>query len=180
MMNEIREGKSVQLANVTTTSEERTLAAIAHASTLLTLLVGFPTLGLGGVLFAFIPFLIYLAYKDKSRFIAYHAAQAFALQVIATVGWFVLFLAGILVVTILWVVTGVLSMILIGLILIPVAILVTLAVVTVWIGAPFVFGAFSLVSAIETANGHDYHYPYVGQWVSDWLARQESEAAPAV
>ena len=179
-MSEIREGKSVQLANPTTTSEERTLAALAHASTLLTLLVGVPTLGLGGVLFAFIPFLIYLSYKDKSRFIAYHAAQAFALQVIGTVGWFVLLVAGGLVVTVLWIVTGLLSAILIGLILIPVAILVTLAVCTVWIGAPFVVGAFSLVGTIETANGHEYHYPYVGQWVTDWLARQEAGSVPAV
>ena len=179
-MSEIREGKSVQLANVTTTSEERTLAALAHASTLLTLLVGVPTLGLGGVLFAFIPFLIYLSYKDRSRFIAYHAAQAFALQVIGTVGWFVLLLAGGLVVGVFWLVTIVLSAILIGIILIPVAILITLAFTTVWIGAPFVLVVLALISTIETANGHDYRYPYVGLWVSDWLARQESETAPAV
>jgi hypothetical protein len=180
MMSEIREGKSVQLVNAATTSEERTLAALAHASTFLTLLVGVPTLGLGGILFAFIPFVIYLSYKDRSRFVANQAAQAFALQVIGTVGWFVLLLAGGLVTAVLWLVTGVLSMILIGLILIPVAILVTLAIITIWIGAPFVFVAFALVSTIETANGHDYRYPYVGQWVSDWLTRQESEAVPAV
>jgi hypothetical protein len=164
----------------TTSSEERTAAALAHASTLFTLLVGLPTAGLGGVLFAFIPFLIYLSYKDKSRFVAFHAAQAFSLQVVGTVGFFLSIVVGVILIAVVWVVTGLLTAILIGLILIPVAILVTLVVVVVWLGAPFVFGAVGIVGTIESANGRDYHYPFLGRWVDDWLSRHESGSAPAV
>lgn len=179
-MTEIRERAPAPNVIPTTTPDERTMAALAHASTLFTLLVGLPTLGLGGVLFVFVPFLIYLSYRDRSRFVAFHAAQAFALQVVVTVGFFVSILIGALVIAIVWVITGLLTVILIGLILIPVAILVTLAIVIVWIAAPFVMGGFSLVGTVETANGRDYRYPYIGPWVEDWLRRHESEAVPSV
>jgi uncharacterized Tic20 family protein len=179
-MSEIRESKMIRTTSVETTSEERTAAALAHASTILTLLVSIASGGLGGVLFVFIPFLIYLSYKDRSRYVAFHAAQAFALQVIGTVGLFLSIIVGVLVIGIVWAIAILLTVILIGLILYPVAVLVTLAVITIWLGAPFVGMAFSLVGAVETANGRDYRYPYVGQWVEDWLKRQESESIPSV
>ena len=179
-MSEIREIKLSQSPSVETTSEERTAAALAHASSILTILVSVLSLGLGGVIFAFIPFLIYLSYKDRSRFVAYHAAQAFALQLAETVGWFVAMIAFIVVFAVLAAVTALLSVILIGLILIPVDVLVAIAMVIVLISAPFVGMAFSLVSTVETANGRDYRYPYIGQWVEAWLARQEAESIPAV
>lgn len=179
-MSEIREIMTSRAPSVETTSEERTVAALAHASSLLTLAISVVSLGLGGVLFAFIPFLIYLSYKDRSRFVTYHAAQAFALQVVGTVGLFLSVIVGLLLIVIVWVITGVLSAILIGVILIPVATLVTVAVVVIWFCAPFVGMAFSLVGTVETLNGRDYHYPYLGPWVEDWLARHEAESVPAV
>ena len=179
-MSEIRETKLGGAPSVETTSEERTVAALAHASSILTILVSVLSLGLGGVIFAFIPFLIYVSYKDRSRFVAYHAAQAFALQMAETVGWFVAMIAFALVFAILVVITALLSVILIGLILIPVDVLVAIAMTVVLISAPFVGMAFSLVATVETANGRDYRYPYIGQWVEDWLARQETDSAPAV
>ena len=55
------------------TEEEMNMAALAHASVLL----GFITGGLAGVAIAFI---IWLIYKDKSRYVAFQAVQAVALQ----------------------------------------------------------------------------------------------------
>ncbi len=174
----VREGSAGLVSP--TTSEERTWAALAHASTLLTLLFGLPTAGLSGVLLVFVPLMIYLAYRDKSRFVASHAAQAFGLQVVGTVGYFVALLAGILVIGVAWLVTLILSFILIGFILIPVATLITIIVPFIWIALPFVLGGFAVVATIETASGRDYHYPYVGRWVDDWLERQEAASTPAV
>jgi uncharacterized Tic20 family protein len=163
-----------------TTSEERTWAALAHVSTLLTMLVSLSTLGIGVLLFVFVPFAIYLAYKDKSEFVAFHAAQAFALQIVGTVGLFVAFLVGIIVLVLIWVITGLLSAILIGILLIPVALLLTVAFVLVLIAAPFVFGGFSIAATIEAGSGKNYRYPYLGNWVSEWASRSSTPAPPAV
>src|SRR5574341_1909333 len=63
-----------------TTSDERLWATLAHLSTLLTLIVSLGSGGLGGLFLVFVPFIIYVIYKDKSEFVAYHAAQAFAIR----------------------------------------------------------------------------------------------------
>ncbi len=162
------------------TSEERTWAALAHASTLVTLLLALGTAGIGGLLFVFVPLAIYLIYKDKSEYIAFHAAQAFALQMLASVGFFVAIIAAVVVVVIAWVVTGLLSIILIGLVLIPVALLLTLALALALVVLPFVLGGFSLVATIQAGGGEEYRYPYLGQWIAAWLARSQAPARPAV
>ncbi len=179
-MSQVNEMEMVAGAQPATTSEERTWAALAHASSLLTLLLALGTAGIGGLLMVFAPLVVYLIYKDRSRFVAFHAAQAFALQIIASVGFFMAIIVALVVIVLAWVITGLLSAILIGLILIPVALLLTLALVLALVAAPFVLGGFSLVAAIQTASGDDYYYPYVGRWVADWLARSRAEEAPAV
>ena len=179
-MSEMHIQESTGTIKPETTSEERTWATLAHLSAILTLLVGIPTGGLGGLLLVFVPFGIYLVYKDKSRYVTEQAAQAFAMQIVATVGFFVAILAGAVVIVLAWVITGLLCAILIGLILIPIALLLTLAIVLIWLAFPLVAGAFSVVAAVETGNGRDYSYPYLGPWVSDWLARNEASSPPAV
>ena len=172
--------RSSQIRTVATTSEERTWAAIAHASTLLTLLVGLPTAGLSGLIFAFVPLLIYMSYRDKSKFVAFHAAQAFALQIIATVGYFVSILAGTIVIFVMGMVSIILLVILVGIILILVTVIVGMVFVMAWISAPFVIGGFSIVAAIETGNGRDYQYPYIGVMVKNWLLENDQSPTPAV
>ncbi len=178
-MSELVERESSRLSSEVT-SEERTWAALAHASTILTLLVSFGTAGVGGLLFVFVPFVIYLSYRDKSEYVAYHAAQAFALQVVGTLGFFLLVLASVLVIVVAWVVTAVLIVILIGLLLIPVALLITIVLVLLVVAFPFALGGFSIVATIETSAGKDYRYPYLGQWVAEWLERNTAGAKPAV
>jgi len=163
-----------------TTSDERTWAALAHISTLLTLLVGIASAGIGGLLLVFLPLAIYLSYKDRSPYVAYHAAQAFALQIVVTAGFLAAILAAVAVLVAVWLITALLIVILIGLILIPIALLLTLLVVFVLIAMPFVIGGFSIAATVQTANGVDYEYPYLGRWVRDWLARSGAPSAPAV
>ncbi len=163
-----------------TTSEERTWAALAHLSTVVTMLISFATAGVGGLLFVFVPFVIYLMYKDRSEYVAYHAAQAFAIQIIGTLGYFLLIIVGSLALALIWVIIGLLSAILIGIILIPVGVLVTLLFVLVLLLGPIVLIGFSIAATIGVANGGHFRYPYLGRWVGDWLARSEAEAVPAV
>lgn len=174
-MTEIPEIERRTSIKPTTTSQERTWAAIAHASGVLTLLFSLASLGLLGLFFVFVPLVIYFSYKDKSEYVAFHAAQAFALQIVGSIGYFVAILLAIVAMVVVWAITGVLSVILIGLLLIPVALILTIALTLAIVALPFVLGGFSTIAAVQTADGNDYYYPYLGRYVADWLAQTRPE-----
>jgi uncharacterized protein len=109
--------------------EERTWSVLSHLSMFLNLLTGF----LGPVA----ALIIWLVYKDRSREVAFHALQSMWYQI----GWLVILAVG-------WTVTGLLTMILIGFLLIPV-----MAVVSV---VPFVHAAYA---AYKAGKGDEYRYP---------------------
>ena len=117
------------------TQEERTWSALAHLSVFLNLFTGF----LGPVA----AFIIWLVYKDRSQKVAFDALQSAAYQV----AWLVLLGAG-------WVLTGLLTLILIGFLLIPV-----MAIATV---VPFVHMAYA---AYRVSKGDDYRYPLVADLI---------------
>ncbi len=133
---------------LTTTSEERNWAMAAHLSSLINLVTGILGPVVAGV--------IYLSYKDRSRYIAYHALQSLILQLIVWVG-------GGLLVTITWTVTGLLSLVVIGLCLIPFAILISLL--------PVIAPVYAVVGAIQTSQGADFRYWLIGDWVRGTLER---------
>jgi uncharacterized Tic20 family protein len=127
-------------------SDERTWAMLAHLSVLLNLVTGF----LGPVA----AFIIYLVYRDRSRYVAYQSMQSLVLQLIAWIG------AGFLIAGI-WLVTGILSIVIIGLFLIPFAIIATVVLGLLPI-ASLVYGVYG---AIESNRGADFRYWLVGDWV---------------
>lgn len=179
-MTEIPEiERSVSIKPVTT-AQERTWAAVAHASGILTLLFSLASAGVLGLFFVFVPLIIYFSYKDRSEYVAFHAAQASALQIVGSIGFFVAILAVTVGLVIVWTITGVLSVILIGLLLIPVALLLTIVLALALAAMPFVLGGFSLVASVQTADGADYHYPYLGRYVAEWLERTRTEPIPSV
>ena len=93
---------------------------------------------LGGILFGFVPSLvIYLIYKDRDAFIRRHATQALNFQIIMAIGY---------------VVSWILTFVLIGLILLPA---VGIAVLV-----------FSIIAAMAANKGEEYTYPLVPQMVS--------------
>lgn len=158
------------------TSEERTWAALAHASMLVTLALSIPTLGVGGLLTVWLPLAIYAVYKDKSDFVAFHAMQAFLLQLISSIGFLIFIIVGSVALIFAWVLSAVLVVILIGLLLLILcAVLTGLFSVAVVI-YPFVVGIFSMVATIQAAGGADYSYPYVGRWAERMM---ENQAPPA-
>ena len=134
-------------------SEERTWSMLAHLSVLLNLVTGF-----AGPIGALI---IYLVYKDRSRLVAYHALQSMIFQLI---WWY----GGGLLIGGMWAVVGVLSAILIGIILIPFAVIITLGLLILPLGA-LIYG---VVGAIEVNQGHDFKYWLAGDWVRGTLTGQ--------
>ena len=152
------------------TQEERLWASLAHASTILTLIVGMLTGNLSGLVLVFVPLAIYFAYRERSPFVTFHALQAFALQVLATIGWLLLLVGGGLALAIGWVVSALLVLVLVGLLLLPVMLVVTLAFALLMVVAPIALGLLALVAAIEVYSGEDYRYPYLGEWLNEQLS----------
>ena len=88
--------------------DERTWSALAHLSTFLNIFTGF----LGPVA----AFIIWVAHRDRSPTVAHHALRSVFYQT----AWLVAIVVG-------WTVTGLLMAVLIGFLLVPVMLLVTLA-----------------------------------------------------
>ncbi|MFC1878484.1 DUF4870 domain-containing protein [Chloroflexota bacterium] len=122
-------------------ADERTWAMLAHLSVLLNLVTGF----LGPVA----ALIVYLVYKDRSRYVAFHAWQSFIFQLIWWVG------AGILA-GIAWTISGVLAAVLIGCCLMPIALLITLV--------PLAALVYGVIGAIQTSQGQDFDYWLIGEW----------------
>jgi uncharacterized Tic20 family protein len=131
-------------------SEAHTWGMLSHLSVLLNLVTGF-----AGPIVALI---IYLVYKDRSRFVAYHAMQSMIFQLI---WWY----GGGLLIGAMWAVVGVLSAVLIGIVLIPIAIAMTCVLALLPMGAVI----YGIVGAIQTSQGQDFKYWLVGDWVRGTL-----------
>lgn len=123
-------------------NDERLWAALAHASFLLNFVTGF----LGVIA----PLVIYSIYKDRSRYVAYQSLQSFFFQILWWVG------AGILIAGS-WTIAGVLSMVLIGLLCIPIAVVVSVI--------PLIGAVYAVYGAVQCYNGEDFRYWLVADWV---------------
>ncbi len=124
------------------TSEENTLAMFAHLSILLNLVTGF--LGLVPAV------VIYFAYRDRSRYVAYQSLQAIVFQL-------VYFFGAAIVAGVVAVVSTPLTFICIGFF----GLLIALLLALIPIGA-LIYG---IVAAVDTYHGRDFQYWLVGQWV---------------
>lgn len=171
------EGRPPSLPPNELTSEERTWAALAHASTVLAILVALGSAGLSVLIMPFIPLGIYLVFREKSRYVAQQAAQAFVAQLVATLGFLILAIAVVVVIVAAWIVTGVLSIILIGLLLIPVALIISIVLPLLLVAYPFVVAGLSIAATVETANGKPYRLPLIGTNIVDWLNSFETRSA---
>ena len=116
--------------------DERTWSVLAHLSMFLNLFTGF----LGPVA----ALVIWLVYRDRSEKVAFHALESMWYQI----GWLVILAVG-------WTVTGLLTLVLIGLLLIPV-----MAVASV---VPFVHADYA---AYRVGEGDEYRYPVAADLVT--------------
>ncbi len=115
--------------------DERTWSMLAHLSVLLNLITG-----IGGPIAALI---IWLVYRDRSQRVAFHALQSLWYQV----AWIVILSIG-------WIVTGILMFVLIGFLLVPVMLLASLV--------PFIHQCYA---AYKVNQGVDYRYPIIADTI---------------
>jgi len=127
-------------------SDERTWAMLAHLSVLLNLATGL--FGAVGAL------IIYLVFKDRSRYVAYQSLQSLIFQLIAWVG-------GSILAAVAWTISGVLSAVLVGCLCMPIAVIVSLIPV-----AALIYG---VIGGIQCSQGQDFRYWLVGDWARGTL-----------
>lgn len=144
--------------------DEWTAAALAHATALLTVVLGMAG-GVGLLVGPAIPLAMYLGYRDKSRFVAFHALQSFVYHVVGVLSYIVLIVVMAIWVAIAWTVTGLLSPILVGLLLIPFALLFTLLMVFLLVGTPLAWLGYGVYAAYQVYQGRDFRYRLIGEWL---------------
>jgi uncharacterized Tic20 family protein len=130
--------RGMQTTTTMSPNDENTWSALAHLSVLLNLLTGL----LGPVA----ALVIWLIYKDRSQRVSFHALQSALYQVL----WIVMLAVG-------WSVAALLTIIVVGFLLMPVMIVLTVV--------PFVHMCYA---AYKVNQGVDYRYP----WVADLLERE--------
>jgi uncharacterized Tic20 family protein len=128
-------GPGRTMMTATSSKDENTWSVLAHLSVFLNLFTGF----LGPVA----ALVIWLIYKNRSPRVSFHALQSAVYQV----AWIVILAVG-------WLVTGLLTLILVGFLLLPVMIVLTFV--------PFVHMAYA---AYKVNQGVDYRYPLVADMV---------------
>lgn len=116
--------------------DERTWSVLAHLSMFLNLFTGF----LGPVA----ALVIWLVNKDRSEKVAFHALESMWYQV----GWLLILAVG-------WTLTGLLTLVLVGFLLIPV-----MAVASV---VPFVHAGYA---AYRVGEGDEYRYPVAADLIT--------------
>jgi uncharacterized Tic20 family protein len=146
-------------------SDERLWAALAHASVLLTFILGVGSGGLAVILGALVPLAIWLAFRDRSRFVAFHAMQASVFQLAAVLAWIGLAIVGVAVLIPTWVVTALLLVVLIGFLLLPLALVLTIALPAVLVVMPLAVLVYGLYAAFEVYAGREFRYWQVADWI---------------
>ena len=129
-----------------TQNEERQWAMFAHFGILVNLVSGF----LGPL----VPLIIYMLYKERSRYVAYQSLQALIFQLVWWIGGGVIIGAA-------WALTGVLSAVIIGIICIPFACAISFI--------PLVALGYGIYAGVQSSQGQDFKYWLIGDWVRGTL-----------
>lgn len=120
---------------------------LAHLSVLANLVTGF----LGPIA----ALAIYLVYKDRSRYVAYHSMQSFVFQLIWWVG-------GGALTALAWTISGILVVVVfIGCLLMPIALLIS--------AIPIAAIVYGVIGAVQCSQGQDFKYWLIGDWVRGTL-----------
>ncbi len=128
-------GPGETMMTATSPKDQNTWSILAHLSVFLNILTGF----LGPVA----ALVIWLMYKDRSPRISFHALQSMWYQIV----WVVILALG-------WTVAGILTIVLIGFLLFPVMVVLTVV--------PFAHMGYA---AYKVSQGVDYRYPFVADMI---------------
>jgi uncharacterized Tic20 family protein len=151
--------------------EEMTWAALAHASILITLLLGLASGGLAAILGPIIPGIIWYVHRDKSDYVVDQARQATIFQLAGIAALLALAVVGAVLVALGWAVSAVLVIVLIGLLLLPVMVIVTLIWVVAIVALPIAMVVYGCFASLEAHNGRSFRY----WWIADLIDRYQAQ-----
>jgi uncharacterized Tic20 family protein len=154
------------------TREETNWAAVAHGSILLTLLLGISTGGIAAILGVIVPAIIWYVFRDRSTYVAEQARQATIFQLAGILGLLALAVVGAILVAAGWAVSAVLVIVLIGLLLLPVMLIVTMLWVAAVVALPIAQVVYGCYAALEAYNGRPFRY----WWIGDLIDRYQAQA----
>ena len=154
------------------TREELIWAALAHASILITLLLGLASGGIAAILGPIVPAIIWYVYRDKSDYVADQARQATIYQLAGFVALLALAIAGAILIAVGWAVSAVLVVVLVGLILLPIMLIVTLAWIVAVVALPIALVVYGCYAALEAYNGRPFRY----YWVAEMIDRYQAQS----
>ena len=151
------------------TQYERNWASLAHLTALLTVVVGLSTSGVGAVVALLVPLGMYLYFGGRSRYVAYHALQSTVFQAFGAILYVLLGGTVAAAIAIAWVISGLLSVVLIGVLLMPGALVLTQLGGYALVAVPLLWLGYSLVGSYRTYEGQPFDYPFVGRLVARTL-----------
>ena len=156
------EGDGVNASPQSAIAEKNwTLAALAHATVLITLVLS--TAGGVGILIGpAIALAMYWGYREKSHFVAFHALQSCVYQIAGILAYGALIALLTTLIVVAWGISGVLSIILIGLLLMPLALLITATGTGIIAVAPLVWAGYGVYAAYRVYQGDNFIYPAIG------------------
>jgi len=167
----------VKRAEPAVTANERKWAALAHGSTLLTALVALASGGLGVLLTMLVPLFIYFSFRKRSEFVAFHALQAFTIQLVGIVGWLALVVVGGIVWLALIIISALLILLAVGIVLLPVVVVLGILFFVGSLALPLAMVIYGVIAAVETWGGHNYRIPYIARWVENQMYSPDRPAA---
>lgn len=150
--------------------DDKLWAAFAHGSVWVTFLMAVPTSGISIPFVVFVPLILYFLFRNRSDYVAFHALQAFVLQLICTVGALMLVVVGGLLWAFVLAITVLLSAVLIGIPLFIVVILIGIIASVVLSTLPLVGLVLATIATVRVYTGNDYRYPYIANWVDRQMA----------
>jgi hypothetical protein len=157
-------GQGADTASQASPTNEWTASALAHASILLTLVLAFAG-GVGALVGLAVPLVIYLSYRERSRFITFHALQSLVYQGAGVLIYIALAVVLVAAVAAAWTISGLLSVAVIGFLLMPLALVITGLTVILLLGAPLLWVGYGIYAAYRVYQGEDFRYRLLGEWL---------------
>lgn len=151
--------------------DDRFWATVAHASLWFTVLAGFASAVAVVPFLVFVPLVIYLVFKERSPYVAFHALQAFCLQLVCTVGVVFAVVVGAIVYLLGIALAAVLVVVLVGVVVLPLWIIVGALLLSALGVIPLIGLIYATLASYQIYQGQDYRYPYLANWVDSQIAR---------
>jgi uncharacterized Tic20 family protein len=156
----------IDQSSISVSQDERNWAMLAHLTALLTVFTALATGGPGYIVALLAPLALYVYFAGRSEYAAYHALQATVFQALAGIVYVaVAALAG-TVIAAAWVLTVLLTVLLVGVVLVPLAFGLTLLAGAELLGLPMLLVAYAMRGAYLVSEGRDFSYPGVGTLVA--------------